>query len=167
MAGCRTDVARRICVPIPARLDSSRLQPRGHNSTWDMLLRTTRNRIHGCHVCDCRLPVPKHLHLRLRRKCQPAYLAGRKAPETPARVLRRKEPVRLDCHHHGRLYGTGTHFFACRTATHCVSAQHSVDYDRHSTTGHLHSLCFGWSPFPWPSSYSPKENCTSRTERTT
>ena len=55
MAGCRTDVARRICVPIPARLDSSRLQPRDHNSTWDMLLRTTRNRIHGCHVCDCRL----------------------------------------------------------------------------------------------------------------
>ena len=131
MAGCRTDVARHICVPIPARLDSSRLQPRGHNSTWDMLLRTTRNRIHGCYVCDCRLPVPKHLHLRLRRKCQPAYLAGRKATETPARVLRRKEPVRLDCHHHGRLYGTGTHFFACRTATHCVSAQHPVDYDRH------------------------------------
>ena len=29
------------------------------------------------------------------------------------------------------FYGTGTHFFACRTATHCVSAQHPVDYDRH------------------------------------
>ena len=54
-----------VYVPIPARLDSSRLQPRDHNSTWDMLLRTTRNRIHGCHVCDCRLPVPKYLHLRL------------------------------------------------------------------------------------------------------
>ena len=62
-----------------------------------------------------------------------------------------------------------SHFFACRTATHCVSAQHPVDYDRHGILrlGHLHSLCFGWFPYPWPSSSSPKGNCTSRTERTT
>ena len=87
-------------------------------------------RIHGCYVCDCRLPVPKHLHLRLRRKCNRRISLAEKLRKLPLAFFGEKNLSDLtatimdDC-------TELEHLFRMPYRNSLRLAQHPVDYDRH------------------------------------